>query len=108
MSLTCPSLQHIQANDMVKASIRTPVACIMKEISSSVCMSSATLILPAQTATYPLLTYLPTYPFSGKFHGKGKMYSPNTGYTFEGLFQEGNIRGFGVLIDPEGKHDVST
>lgn len=42
----------------------------------------------------------------GKFHGRGRVTSALTGYSFEGLFEEGNIRGFGTLHEPDGGKEV--
>jgi hypothetical protein len=44
--------------------------------------------------------------WAGKFHGRGRIHSPSTGYTFEGYFEEGTIRGFGALYGPDGSKEV--
>lgn len=44
--------------------------------------------------------------FAGKPHGRGYLYSPQTMYTFEGAFENGAIRGYGALTDPQKKKEV--
>ena len=44
----------------------------------------------------------------GQRHGRGTIRSRNTGFTYDGSWLKGYIRGSGTLIDPTGKRIVRT
>lgn len=56
--------------------------------------------------TYPSgMTYIGDF-LRGLPHGKGKMASKQTGWSYEGTFENGFILGSGVLISPQGERIV--
>ena len=59
-------------------------------------MAKVTFIQPSG------VTYVGDW-YQGKYHGRGELTSPTTGYSFIGRFSAGKINGSGALVYPMGR-----